>query len=134
MEARWIEDGVKAVVLDLRFAQSGSAHNAALVADGLLDGGLMWRIRDSRQNVRECRADRESLFRGLPMVVLVDQLTSSPFAWIAAALQDNKRALLIGQTIVRDGYTKSFVDVPGGELALEMATAHVERGKTAKPH
>jgi carboxyl-terminal processing protease len=132
MEAQLRSGSVDAVVLDLRFAQGGSAHNAGLVADGLLDGGTMWRLRDARQNVRECKADRDCVFRGLPLVVLVDQLTSAPAAWVAGALQDNGRATLVGQSIVREGFSKSFVDVPGTQHALEIATGLVEQAKSTK--
>src|SRR5262245_38463703 len=70
-ERRLRADGVKALVLDMRFsAGSGVLHHAALVADGLLDGGLMWTVRGRGDVITEYRADRDCLFRGMPLAVL----------------------------------------------------------------
>ena len=73
VERRLRADGAKAVVLDLRFsAGDGHLHDVALLADGLLDGGLMWSVRGKDGKATEYRADREALFRGWPLVVLVN--------------------------------------------------------------
>jgi C-terminal peptidase prc len=129
MEGPLQADGIRGLVLDLRFAHGASAHHAALFADGLLDGALIWRARDARQNTREHRADRDCLFRDWPIVILIDQNAGSSPAWLAGTLQDAGRAVVVGQTIVRDGYTRSFVDLPGGRHAIELATGLVERAK-----
>src|SRR5207302_11171707 len=59
----------RALVLDLRFSSGdGMVRNAALFADGLLDGGLMWSSRGIDEKARkEYRADRECLFRDWPL-------------------------------------------------------------------
>jgi carboxyl-terminal processing protease len=130
IERELTADGVQGLVLDMRFAQGGDAHQATLLADGLLDEGTLWQMRDARQNVRVYKSDRECLFRGWPLIVLVDQHTGPAAAWVAGTLQDNNRAPLLGQTFIRDGYTKRFVNVSGGNGALEIPVGLVERTKT----
>jgi C-terminal peptidase prc len=125
-------EGARAVVLDLRFCTGGALHPAELVAGGLLDGGLMWRVQDARGGVREYRAEREGLFRGWPMAVLVNEFTSgaAPQA-VAAALQDNGRAVLVGERARGDGHVTSIVHVPGGQGAIPLYTGRLERAAGA---
>ncbi|HEV3260122.1 MAG TPA: PDZ domain-containing protein, partial [Gemmataceae bacterium] len=66
VEARLRAEGDRALVLDLRFNADGDMHPAALVADGLLESGVLWRVRDARNKVKEYRADPECLFRDWP--------------------------------------------------------------------
>jgi carboxyl-terminal processing protease len=145
-ESRLRVEGTRALVLDLRFAGgSGTLHHAGLVADAFLDGGMMWRLRQ-RDGVKECRADRECLFRGWPLAVLMDEVPSglAPQA-VAAALQDNGRAVLVGKQApamdseghvvaspaVRESASAdvmSLVPLPDGQGAAVLRTGQVERG------
>jgi DNA-binding transcriptional ArsR family regulator len=102
-------------------------HLERLVADGLLDGGLLWRLHDNRGQVQEVRADRECLFRGWPLAVLVDRGTSGQAAAVAAALQDNGRAALVGEGTRGEGYVNSLVALPDGQGSLALRTGRVER-------
>jgi C-terminal processing protease CtpA/Prc len=66
-----------------------AACGAALAADALLDGGLLWR-RDAGGRLREYKADRDCLLRDVPMVVLIDSTSGGEAVpLLAAALQDN---------------------------------------------
>jgi len=122
--------GFRALVLDLRGNPGGSLQHAALVAGGLLDGNLMWTTRQDRVSaVQEFRADHECLFRNWPMVVLINQQLGSASSLIAAALHDNGRALLVGESSIMDGYIKSMIELPGQKESLVLATGRVERPK-----
>ena len=143
-------EGARALVLDLRFSQlGGTVHQAALVADGLLDGGLMWRLQDAQGREKEFRADRECLFRGWPLGVLVNEGTSgtAPLA-VAAALQDNGRAVLVGEPPIprenpperarvrpagREGYVTSIVPLPDGQGGLSLRTGRLLRANPKMP-
>ena len=121
-------EGFQAVVIDLRSYGGGSLSHAALVADGLLDGGVMWRVQGTGTNPpTEYRADRECLFREWPMAVLIDGRLSMGDALIAAALQDNKRAILVGEPTKVTGYISTVVPLPGEPLALVIPTGRLER-------
>jgi C-terminal peptidase prc len=122
-------EGFRAVVLDLRFAGgSGELRHAALTADGLLDGGVMWSYRGANdQSRKEFHADRECVFRDLPMVVLINQTLTRAESLIAAALQDNGRAVLVGEPDKMDGYVNTVVQLPGGKNGLVIPTGRLER-------
>ena len=139
-------DGVRALVLDLRFsaAQGVDLRPAEQVADALLDSGVMWRLHEAG-GVREVRADPECLFRGWPLAVLVngDMVGLAPEA-VAAALQDNGRAVLVGEPVASrprdrsfDGepigapdtgrYVTSLFHLPDDRGAIMLRTARLER-------
>jgi C-terminal peptidase prc len=123
-------EGVHAMVLDMRFQRglSDNLHAAALVANGLLDGGLLWRVIDSHQQTREYRAGRECLFRRWPLVVLINEDTQeAAHAAVAAALQDNGRAVLVGEPTAAQGYATSLVGLPEQLGAIAVRTSRLER-------
>ncbi len=124
-------EGVRALVLDLRSnsAQDSELYNLALVAGGLLDGGVMWRVRDAHNQVKEYRADRNCLFRDWPLAVLVDEMTQQPESnTLISALQDNGRATIVGErTLGLAHYVKSFVKLPDGQDGVWLRTGIVER-------
>jgi carboxyl-terminal processing protease len=129
VESRLRAEGVRALVLDLRFGHSQDGiHAAALVADGLLDGGLLWSVRDARGRLQPYRADRECLFRGWPLAALVERHTNdASFAALAAALQDNGRAVLVGESIPADGYVTRLIPLADGQGSLSLRTGRVVR-------
>jgi C-terminal peptidase prc len=125
--------GLQAVIVDLRESPGGALDCATLVADGLLDGGLMWKVSGAGPDVsREYRADRECVFRDWPMVVLINSRTKMGSALIAAALQDNKRAILIGEPTSTLGYVCSAVELPDEHLNVIVPTGRFERADRAR--
>jgi carboxyl-terminal processing protease len=127
LEPKLRAEGARALVLDFRFAAGGSLRHVALVADGLLDGGLLWRIRDARGGVQEFTADRDCLFRDWPVVALVDGTNERSLSALLAALQDNGRAVLVGEPTKSDGYGISAVPLPDGQGLLTMRSFRFER-------
>jgi C-terminal peptidase prc len=128
LERRFRTEGIRAVVLDLRAgAPDPVLHPAALVADALLDHGVMWRVVSPQGRVQEFRADAECLFRGWPMAVLIDESLPQPQAAVAAALQDNGRAVLIGEATKNSGHLRGMADLPDSQDALMIWTARMER-------
>jgi carboxyl-terminal processing protease len=121
------EQGVRALVLDLRVTSGEEMRHAALVADGLLDGGLLWRVRDAHGKAKEYKADRDCLFRDLPMAVLVGPHTQGMAEVLAAALQDRERAIVVGEVTRGELVERSLVPLPEGRGALLLRTGKVER-------
>jgi C-terminal peptidase prc len=117
----------KALVLDLRFTTGQDIRHAALVADCLLDGGLLWRVRDSGGRVKEYKADRDCVFRDVPTVVLVGEYTGSMGALVAAALQDRGRAVVVGEVPKAELAFTSLVPLPEEGGGLMLRTGRVER-------
>jgi carboxyl-terminal processing protease len=129
IEDRLQSEGLDALVLDLRFLADGSLHHVALLADALLERGLMWRVRQRGDRVRDYRADPDCLFRGWPLVVLVNGETGPGAEWLAAALQDNGRAIVVGEPTRGNNFVKEFVSLPAGRGSLLVRTGKVERAK-----
>ncbi len=132
LELRKIEpllrsDGMKALVLDLRFTRGDDLRHAALVADGLIDGGVLWRVRDRLGRTKEYKADRDCLFREIPMVVLVGEYTGSMAAIVAATLQDHGRAKIVGDMPKTELTVTSLVHLPEENGAVLLRTGRVER-------
>jgi carboxyl-terminal processing protease len=122
----------RAIILDLRSVWSTSAHTALLVADSLLDHGTIGRVRTSHGDTT-FQADADALFRGWPMAVLVNRNTSGAPEWLAAALQDNKRAVVIGEPTSSasinpgNAVVKTRLPLKGGAWSLSLATGTLER-------
>lgn len=132
LELRKIEpmlraEGVRAVVLDLRFSTGQDLRHAALLADGLIDGGILWRVRDKRGRAKEYKADRDCLFRDLPLAVLVGEYTGSMPAIVTAALQDRRHALVVGEIPKAELTVTSLLYLPEERGAIRLQTGRVER-------
>jgi carboxyl-terminal processing protease len=85
-------------VLDLRGNPGGLLNEAVRTADTFLSKGDIVSLRGRTPgNQRSWQADPEELLAGVPMVVLVDRRSASASELVAAALQDNHRATVMGQ-------------------------------------
>ena len=124
-------EGAKALVLDLRKAGDSRAglHPIVLLADLLLDGGVIGRV-ESAEEERTIRAEPDALFRDWPMVVLAGDVTRNPgVAWLCAALRDNHRATVLGNVAADDDpLVQEMVTLPGGDWTVQMATGRLLRG------
>jgi carboxyl-terminal processing protease len=130
VERKLKADGIRSLIIDLRSSASMDdlLQHAALAADGLLDSGVLWRLRDKQNQVTEINADPECLFRAWPLAVLVNSETRSVCqAALAAALQDQGRAFLVGEPPRCDGFVTSRVNLPDDQGALFLRTARLER-------
>jgi C-terminal processing protease CtpA/Prc len=132
-EARLRHSGAQAVILDFRNVggfRGETDHAALLLADSLLDGALIGKVR-TRESTREFRADRDCLFRDWPLAVLVNERTSGPAEWVAAALQDahreGSRAILVGRPSRGDNFVKRAIPLPGRDESMVLATGMWER-------
>ncbi len=88
---------LKGLILDLRYDPGGLLGQAISVSDLFLSEGLIV-YTDGRnpEDRTEYRAQREGTYDGFPMVVLINGGTASAAEIVAGALQDNKRALVVG--------------------------------------
>ena len=114
------------LILDFRGHQGGDVHHPILLADALLEGGEIGRV-NSRSGSRLYRANDDCIFRNLPLALLVDGQTSGPAEWLAAALQDNGRAVIMGSPTKGEGYTESAGPSVYPETVLLMSTGLLER-------
>ncbi|HTQ14919.1 MAG TPA: S41 family peptidase [Rhizomicrobium sp.] len=120
-----IGPGIKGYVLDLRDDGGGVLDGAIGVAGDFLDGGEIVSTRGRKPSDTE-RYDAKAgdLANGLPVVVLINSGTASASEIVAGALQDHKRATIIGTTSFGKGSVQTIIPLDNGdEGALHMTTA-----------
>jgi carboxyl-terminal processing protease len=116
---------MKGLILDLRNNPGGLLDQAVAVSDLFLEGGeiVSQRGRDPR-DVERYNARAGDMTGGLPMVVLINSGSASAAEIVAGALQDRKRAELVGLTSFGKGSVQTVIPLRGGmDGALKLTTA-----------
>jgi len=114
------------LVLDLRSNPGGSLDEAVALSDLFLSEG---RIVSQRGRARgeTLLYDAETVFRGdmaegVPVIVLIDAGSASASEIVAGALQDHRRALVMGERSFGKGSVQSLLPL-GNDAALKLTTA-----------
>ena len=118
------EQGARALVLDLRSNPGGLLTAAVEVAQKFLRRGdlvVFTRGRDNRME-RSYRARARDTFPRVPMAVLINGFSASASEIVAGALQDNQRAILVGEKSFGKGSVQSVLPQDGG-TAIRLTTA-----------
>ena len=111
------------LVLDIRNNPGGLLDAAVDVSDAFLDHGLIVTARGRAPDANlERRATPGDLLDGAPMVVLVNEGTASAAEIVAGALQDNHRALILGNQTFGKGSVQTVIPLPQGD-AIKLTTA-----------
>jgi carboxyl-terminal processing protease len=116
--------GLRAFVLDLRSNPGGLLTSAVDVSQKFLKRGdliVFTRGRDNRME-RSYRARARDTFPNVPMVVLINGYSASASEIVAGALQDNRRAVLVGEKSFGKGSVQSVLPQDGG-TAIRLTTA-----------
>jgi len=118
------------VIIDLRGNRGGILRQAVLIADTLLTSGKIaeaaGRDPDADQNFT---AEGSDLTNGLPIVVLVDGQSASAAEILAAALADDRRAVVVGSATLGKGLVQTVTALPdGGELYITWSRVLGPRG------
>ena len=115
---------VSAIVLDLRSNPGGLLTAAVEVAQKFLKRGdliVFTRGRDNRME-RSYRARARHTFPDVPMAVLINGYSASASEIVAGALQDNRRAVLVGEKSFGKWSVQSVLPQDGG-TAIRLTTA-----------
>jgi len=114
---------LKGLVLDLRNNPGGILNAAVTVSDTFLDKGLIvytqGRVKDSQL---EFNAHPSDALNGAPMVVLINGGSASASEIVAGALQDHKRAIIMGSQSFGKGSVQTILPM-GNNSALKLTTA-----------
>ena len=117
------KEGLKGLVLDLRNNPGGLLDAAVAVSDAFLTEGSIVSVRgrhlDSQHSFQATPIDR---INGAPLIVLVNGGSASASEIVAGALQDHKRAVIMGNQTFGKGSVQSIVKL-GNNTALKMTTA-----------
>ncbi len=117
------KDKLIGYVLDLRNNPGGLLDQAVNVTDIFLEKGeiVSTRGRNGKQGSRY-NAVKNDLTEGLPLIVLINQGSASASEIVAGALQDHKRAIIMGTKSFGKGSVQTII--PSGEdVALKLTTA-----------
>lgn len=115
----------RSVVLDLRGNTGGLLLEAIKTADLFLSEGVIVSLKGRTPwNQRTWNAEAPQVLAGLPMVVLVDARSASASELVAAALQENGRATVMGEKSYGKGTVQSTYPLGDGKGALKITTAH----------
>ena len=111
------------IVFDLRGNPGGEIKEALILADALLDSGMLTRIRGrGGQILREEFAHPAVIDLKTPIVILQDRYTASAAELFTAALQDHNRAYVIGDQSYGKGSIQEFLGFKDGSL-LRLTTS-----------
>src|SRR5215213_3586099 len=110
-------------VIDLRSNPGGLLDQAVDISDAFLEGGeiVSQRGRD-KDDIERYYARPGDMAHGLPVIVLVDAGTASASEIVAGALQDHRRAIVMGEKSFGKGSVQTVVQT-GADSALRLTTA-----------
>lgn len=114
------------LVLDLRSNPGGSLDEAVALSDLFLDKGVIvsqrGRIASENQYYRAESMFKGDVVKGMPIVVLVDAGSASASEIVAGALQDQHRAVVMGERTFGKGSVQSFIQLDKNS-AVKLTTA-----------
>lgn len=117
------ENALKGLVLDLRNNPGGILSAAVTVSDSFLEEGLIvyteGRVKDSQLRFSAKPID---LLNRAPLVVLVNGGSASASEIVAGALQDHRRAIIMGEKTFGKGSVQTILPM-NSEAALKLTTA-----------
>lgn len=120
-------DGMKALILDLRFNPGGLLTAATEVSDLFLEEGKIVSTQGRNTPEKVFNATKKDTFSGFPMAVLVNHYSASASEIVSAALQDHKRAAIIGERTWGKGSVQNVIPLENDKSALKLTTASYHR-------
>lgn len=110
------------IVLDLRDNPGGLLTEAIKVADLFVEKGVIVSTRGRNRESEERKAADSSPYEATPMVVLVNRGSASASEIVAGALQDLRRAKILGTTSFGKGTVQTLIEI-GDKAALKITIA-----------
>lgn len=124
IQAKIPADKLKGYVLDLRNNPGGLLDQSIHVSDAFLERGEIVSTRSRRSNeAARHSAKAGDLINGKPLIILINGGSASASEIVAGALQDHKRATLIGTRSFGKGSVQTISPLPGDNGALRLTTA-----------
>ncbi|MBK5943565.1 S41 family peptidase [Halorhodospira sp. 9621] len=123
--------GLHGLILDLRNNPGGVLDPAVAVADAFLtEGRIVYtegRMPQARMSFEATPVDRA---RGAPMVVLINRGSASGSEIVAGALQDHRRAVVMGRASFGKGSVQSVMPLGGAAMKLTTARYYTPQGRS----
>ena len=127
-----VGDNLKGYILDLRNNPGGLLDQAIAVSDAFLDKGEIVSTRGRyKRDTKRDNATSGDIIDGMPLVVLINGGSASASEIVAGALQDHRRAILMGIKSFGKGSVQTVVPLPGhGAMKLTTARYYTPSGRS----
>ncbi|HVZ50895.1 MAG TPA: S41 family peptidase [Pseudolabrys sp.] len=124
ISAKVSQDKLKGYILDLRNNPGGLLDQAISVSDAFLDKGEIVSTRGRNpEETQRFSARPGDLTKNKPLIVLVNGGSASASEIVAGALQDHKRATVVGTRSFGKGSVQTIIPLGSGNGALRLTTA-----------
>jgi carboxyl-terminal processing protease len=124
--------GTKGLILDLRLNPGGLLEVAEDCANLFMRGGVIVSVKDREGVEKVYEAPRTAPFPDVPLVLLVDRFSASGAEIVAAALRDNGRAKLVGESSFGKASVQKIIEnptIPGTAIKLTVARYYTPKGQ-----
>ncbi len=105
------KSGVKGIILDLRGNGGGSLEDVVQMGGLFIDKGPMVQVKSSGENAMHMDDERSGTLYNGPLVIMVNQGSASASEILAAAMQDYKRAVIVGTPTFGKGTVQRLVSL-----------------------
>jgi carboxyl-terminal processing protease len=139
----FVSQGVDGIVLDLRNNSGGVLAGAVHVVDRFLSQGVIVRMEGRAPGANKsfsATAQKEGPAADvpdtLPLVVLVNGRSASASEVVSGALQDHRRALLVGERTYGKFLVQQITELPRGDCAVQLVTSryYTPSGRSYQRH
>lgn len=128
------KDGMKALVLDLRFNPGGLLQSAVAIADLFIESGKIVSTKGRNTEEQVINAHKPGTIpfpKEFPIVVLVNRYSASASEILSACLQDHTEgpyiAKIVGERTWGKGSVQNVIELDSGKSALKLTTASYHR-------
>jgi carboxyl-terminal processing protease len=124
------KQGAKYIVLDVRHCSTGEQANGIPLANMFLEKGEITHLQGQKTSRQQFDAKPEDVIWTGPLVVITDRATAGGAEIAAAALEDGKRAQVVGERSYGDASLRKTIQMDdGGAVILSVAKYYSPSGK-----
>ena len=118
------EEGIRGLIIDLRFNPGGIMQQSIAMVDRFVDEGLILSTVTRRHAVREYFATPHGRASRLPLAVLINGGSASSSEIVAGALQARQRALIVGTRSFGKGSVQHLIHLQEQAAAIKLTVAY----------
>jgi carboxyl-terminal processing protease len=122
---------LKGIIIDLTDNPGGLLKESVDIADLFIKKGVIVSTRDRNEHLEILRANNQSEYENIPIVLIVNQGSASASEILAGALKDHNRAKIIGSTTFGKGSVQTIVELDKkSAVKLTIARYYTPKGKS----
>jgi carboxyl-terminal processing protease len=117
------KDGMKGLILDLRFNPGGILKTAVDICDMFISEGMIVQTKGRTTPYWEATATGKNTLPYCPMVVMINPFSASASEILSGCLQDHHRAIVVGERSFGKGSVQNVIPLEGEKAALKLTTS-----------